>query len=257
MMENTLDTPLRADALPPIPGLAGPRWETVSRIPVAASDEPLVPMSLAPLPIRVFPAYAKQGIPGSVAECYVREGVYRRLLAVARSLPDGLGLVVLDGWRPWRVQQYLFDTLYEAIRAHYPDADEATLLTRTREFVSVPSRDPHAPSPHLTGGAVDVTLCDGDGLLLDMGTLFDEAVPASHSDYFERQDSLDARQRRARDHRRRLYHAMHVQGFTNLPSEWWHYDFGDQLWASYGGHDQALYGPAELDTIESRWRRQL
>ena len=47
------------------------------------------------------------------------------------------------------------------------------------------------------------------------------------------------------------------QGFTNLPSEWWHYDFGDQLWAHYGGHGQALYGPAELDTIESRWRRQL
>lgn len=256
MMANSSSLTCNSDRLPSIPSLAEPDWETVSRLPIQGSDEPLVPMSLAPSPIRVFPAYAKQGIPGAVPECYVREGVYRRLLAVARSLPQEINLVVLDGWRPWRVQQYLFDTLYEAIRAH-EDADESELLVRTREFVSVPSRDPHAPSPHLTGGAVDVTLCDSDGLLLDMGTLFDEAVPASHTDYLERQDGLDERQAQARNYRRVLFHAMHEQGFTNLPSEWWHYDFGDQLWASYGGHAQALYGPAELDTIESRWRRQL
>ncbi|MEC9484229.1 MAG: M15 family metallopeptidase [Halomonas sp.] len=216
-----------------------------------------MPVSLAPLPVRVFPAYARQGIPGAVAECYVREGVYRRLLAVARSLPPGLQLVVLDGWRPWRVQQYLFDTLYEAIRTHHGEAEEEELLARTREFVAVPSRDPLAPSPHLTGGAVDVTLCDADGLLLDMGTLFDEAVSASHSAALEQYAGHDERLLQARDHRRLLFHAMHAQGFTNLPSEWWHYDFGDQLWAHYGGHGQALYGPAELDTIESRWRRQL
>ena len=49
---------------------------------------------------------------------------------------------------------------------------------------------------------------------------------------------------------------MHEADFTNLPSEWWHYDFGDQLWAHYSGNGVARYGPAELDTIENRWRRQ-
>ncbi|WP_243737176.1 M15 family metallopeptidase [Halomonas ventosae] len=54
-----------------------------------------------------------------------------------------------------------------------------------------------------------------------------------------------------------LYHAMRGAGFSNLPSEWWHYDFGNQLWAHYGGHPQAHFGPAQLDTIEERWKRQL
>ncbi|QTP61387.1 M15 family metallopeptidase [Billgrantia antri] len=197
------------------------------------------------------------GIPGAVPECFVREGVYRALLAAARALPEGFGLVVLDGWRPWRVQQYLFDTLHEAIHLHHPELDEEELLERTREFVSLPSRDPAAPSPHLTGGAVDVTLCDAVGLPLDMGTLFDEALPASHSDHFERLATPSQEQLRARDNRRLLYRIMIEQGFTNLPSEWWHYDLGDQLWAHYGGHAEARYGPAELDTIENRWRRQL
>ncbi|ERS81700.1 M15 family metallopeptidase [Halomonas sp. PBN3] len=234
-----------------------PDWPVLSRIPIQGSDEPLMPLSLAPAPIKVFPVYAKQGVPGAVNECYVREGVYRRLLRVARSLPEGMGLIILDGWRPWRVQQYLFDTLQDAIRAHHPELDQEALLARTREFVSVPSHEPDAPSPHLTGGAVDVTLSDIDGLPLDMGTLFDEAVPASHTAYFETLEHPTDRQRQIRDNRRLLYTVMHGAGFTNLPSEWWHYDAGDQLWAHYGRHERAIYGPAELETVESRWRRQL
>lgn len=243
-------------ALPNVPSLEAPEWGRLTALPITECGERLVPMSLAPEPIKVFPAYARLGIPGAVPECFVREGVYRALLHAARQLPDGVGMVVLDGWRPWRVQQYLFDTLHEALRHHYPTLDADELLVRTREFVSVPSRDPAAPSPHLTGGAVDVTLCDADGLPLDMGTQFDEALPASHTDYFETLPELSAAQRQAQDNRRLLYHVMQQAGFTNLPSEWWHYDYGDQLWAYYSGGNVAQYGPAELDTIENRWRRQ-
>ncbi|WNK18969.1 M15 family metallopeptidase [Halomonas piscis] len=237
----------------PIPSMKEPDWATLTHIPITGSSERLVPVSLAPPPVRVFPAYARMGVPGAVNECYLREGVYRRLLAVARSLPAGLTLLVLDGWRPWRVQQYLFETLSEAIRDAHPGIDEEALTRRTREFVSLPSTSLEAPSPHLTGGAVDVTLCDAaDGLPLDMGTRFDEAVPASHAAALESRPPSTAR-----DNRRLLYHAMRAQGFTNLPSEWWHFDYGDQLWAHYRGESQALYGPAELESIENRWRQSL
>ncbi|WP_409523173.1 M15 family metallopeptidase [Nitrincola sp. MINF-07-Sa-05] len=229
----------------PIPHQAEPDWNQVSRIPIKETNEPLVPLSLAPTPIKVFPAYNRLGTPGAVADCFIREGVYRRLLAVARSLPAGYSLVILDGWRPWRVQQYLFDSLYETLHQQHPDAGETQLIAMTREFVSIASRDPESPSPHLTGGAVDVTLCDADGLMLDMGTRFDEASPASHTDYFEQFGDGSAEQV-ARDRRRLLFNAMSQQGFTNLPSEWWHYDFGDQLWASYRGEPHALYGPTEF-----------
>nr|WP_298250660.1 M15 family metallopeptidase [uncultured Halomonas sp.] len=252
-MSNSLSRPPAV----PIPEVPDPDWPELSRIPIQGSDEPLVPLSLAPAPIKVFPVYAKQGVPGAVNECYVREGVYRRLLEVARGLPAGMGLIILDGWRPWRVQQYLFDTLQEAIRGHHPGLDEQELLARTREFVSVPSYEPGAPSPHLTGGAVDVTLSDADGLPLDMGTLFDEAVSASHTAYFETLAAPTAQQQQARDNRRLLYSMMRNAGFTNLPSEWWHYDSGDQLWAHYGQHERAVYGPAELETVESRWKKLL
>lgn len=252
-MPRSSTADLRQQAIPHHPE---PSWSQLSRIPIEAREESLVPMSLAPPPVRVYPAYARMEIPGAVNECHVREEVYRRLLAVARALPAGLTLLVLDGWRPWRVQQYLFETLSETIRETHPGISDDELLERTREFVSLPSTDANAPSPHLTGGAVDVTLCDADGLPLEMGSVFDEATATSHTAAFEGRLDLTSDQISARDNRRLLYHNMLAQGFTNLPSEWWHFDFGDQLWAWYGGHDRALYGPAEPEGVASRWRRQ-
>jgi len=84
----------RLNALPSIPSHPAPHWEQLRGTPIKDNGERLVPMSLAPAPISVFPAYARMSIPGAVQECFVREGVYRALLAAARSLPDGIGIIV-------------------------------------------------------------------------------------------------------------------------------------------------------------------
>jgi hypothetical protein len=39
----------------------------------------------------------------------------------------------------------------------------------------------------------------------------------------------------AKKNRRLLYHAMKKAGFTNYPSEWWHYDYGDTFWGALTG----------------------
>ena len=43
-----------------------------------------------------------------------------------------------------------------------------------------------------------------------------------------------------RDNRRLLYETMINAGFTNLPSEWWHYDYGTKFWGYFTGK-KALY----------------
>ncbi|MCR8147715.1 M15 family metallopeptidase, partial [Pseudomonas aeruginosa] len=225
-----------------IPVLPEPDWHAVAGIPIVDAGTPLEALGLS-RDFSVWPAYHKLGIPHAIPECHARGEVFERLLRVAAALPGGVRLVVLDAWRPFAVQQYLYDSLSSALAAHYPRAGEAELERLTRQFVSPPSSSREAPSPHLTGGAVDVTLCDAQGRWLDMGSAFDEAVPASYTAYFERLAEPDTRQRRVRDHRRLLYHAMLDAGFSNLPSEWWHYDFGDQLWAWHTGATQALFGP--------------
>ncbi|MGU1277064.1 M15 family metallopeptidase [Pseudomonas aeruginosa] len=239
-----------------IPVRPEPDWHAVAGIPIVDAGTPLEALGLS-REFSVWPAYHKLGIPHAIPECHARGEVFERLLRVAAALPGGVRLVVLDAWRPFAVQQYLYDSLSSALAAHYPRAGEAELERLTRQFVSPPSSSREAPSPHLTGGAVDVTLCDAQGRWLDMGSAFDEAVPASYTAYFERLAEPDTRQRRVRDHRRLLYHAMLDAGFSNLPSEWWHYDFGDQLWAWHTGATQALFGPVQLQAMDALWRQQL
>lgn len=244
------------DPLRPIPAFVEPDWARIARLPVAECGEPLCTLHLSPT-LRVYPAYRHLGIPEAVEDCQVRQAVFERLLLAAERLPAGLSLVVLDAWRPMAVQRHLYLTLEAAMTRHHPDADAATLERLTRQFVSPPSSDPRAPSPHLTGGAVDVTLCDAQGRWLDMGSRFDEVGPRSFSAHYETAATGDSATLAIRDRRRLLHGAMLAAGFSNLPSEWWHYDYGDQLWAWHHNQPQAFYGPTAPATLEGLWRQQL
>lgn len=241
----------------PIPFKPEPIWDEVLKITIDDNQEPLVPTSLAPWLLTMYPAYYKMGIPNALPECHVRIGIYQRLLKAAEQLPKGISLLVLDGWRPYVVQKYLYDTLYNALAAKLITKSPLELENLTREFVSLPSAVATAPSPHLTGGSVDVTLIDQQGLMLDMGTQFDEASSLSHTHAFEEIAEPNEQQQAVIENRRLLYEVMRQVGFTNLPSEWWHFDFGNQLWAWYSGTERAIYGAAQLDNLESRWRREV
>lgn len=248
----------------PIPDLPVPDWQAISHIPIRESGEAFQAISLSPQ-ICTWPAYFKMGIAHTLPECYIREGVYLRLLEASRYLPDHLTMVVLDGWRPFKVQQFLYETFLSLLDEAHPDWDETQRIAQARQLVSPPSTDPKAPSPHITGGSIDVTLMDCDGRLLNMGTLFDEASPLAFSAALEGREDLTTSQQEARDHRRLLYHAMRQAGFTNLPTEWWHYDYGNQMWAWHrlkaGDIDAesacAHYGVSHPHTLEHMWRAQL
>lgn len=241
----------------PIPFTPEPIWDEVLKITIDDNQEALVPTSLAPWLLTMYPAYYKMGIPNALPECHIRVGVYQRLLKAAEQLPKGISLLVLDGWRPYVVQRYLYDTLYNALAAKLINKSPLELENLTREFVSLPSTVATAPSPHLTGGSVDVTLIDQQGLMLDMGTQFDEASPLSHTHAFEEIAEPNEQQQAVIANRRLLYGVMSQVGFTNLPSEWWHFDFGNQLWAWYSGAERAIYGATQLDSLESRWRKEV
>ncbi|WP_353669355.1 M15 family metallopeptidase [Marinomonas sp. THO17] len=225
-------------------------------IPIQENNEPLEPVSLANK-LKMYPAYYKLRVANALPECFVRSSVLDRLNLAATFLPGHLYLVVLDGWRPFSVQQYLFDSLTNLLTKSLPDLPLEKVRAKARTLVSPPSDNPETPSPHLTGGSVDVTLCDQNGRFLNMGTLFDEASDDSWTAALENKTSPDKSTQVAIQNRRMLFHAMTQAGFTNLPSEWWHYDFGNQLWAINKGERHALYGVTSITSIEQGWKEQL
>jgi zinc D-Ala-D-Ala dipeptidase len=226
---------IRGWAGTPVPALAdNTGWREVPLEPV---DEPLVAVADIGPRIHDVPRYHRQGLPGAMEHGWVRQGVAERLERVAASLPSRFTLVVWDGYRPFETQASLFTTYLDELIAAHPEWPVEALEQAAARYVTPPSRSGLAPPPHLTGGAVDLTLGDPEGVPLDLGTDFDAFVPEAGA------RALEDTPGEARGLRRILFWSMSAQGFTAYAEEWWHFDRGDQFWGLVRGR-AAYYGPA-------------
>lgn len=199
-------------------------------IPVQDCGEPLVE-------IASVPAIALDPRERDAAGAYgrVRAGVLERLCSASEELPQGVGFLVIEGHRSSTEQARRF-ALHEERLRRSGITDPVDLRRRVSAFVS-----PVEVAPHCAGAALDLTLVDGDGVELDMGG----AVNA-HRTGDEQSCPLNAAglSGEARRNRELLTRAMGSAGFTNYPTEWWHWSYGDRYWALITKADSALYGPA-------------
>jgi D-alanyl-D-alanine dipeptidase len=228
--------------IPMIGGIAGRE-----QMQVRECNESMVALSnLLPARIRVYPAYYLEGYELAGLECFVRKSVALKLLHAADRLPADHSFVVLDAWRPIALQREIYEKQKAILRAKTPTTSEADLDSETRKYVSYPSADPAVPPPHLTGGAIDITISNATNVLLDMGTAFDHFGPEAATRHFEEKieqgHSLSTEDEGVLGNRRLLYHLLADVGFSNYCEEWWHYDYGNQFWAKLTNQD-SIYGP--------------
>ncbi|WP_214414797.1 M15 family metallopeptidase [Sphaerisporangium fuscum] len=205
-------------------------------IAIKENGDPLV--DLRPYPFDLSPSYFHQGLSPTSA-IRLRRSVADMLVDVQHDLAP-LTLRIWDGHRPRSVQTAIYQRYLADLRAAYPEKDETELRKEAEVFVTEPA-DPRRVPPHATGGAVDLTLLDRTGHELDMGTAFDHFGPESAALYLEER----AGNPRVRDNRRRLRDAMIGAGFRCDADEWWHFDFGNQIWAAHYKEPEAFYG--EID----------
>lgn len=119
--------------------------------------------------------------------------------ALAKSIDiakvAGYSLLILDAYRPPAAQAILWQAC--------PNQDYVAPLTRG--------------SNHSRGTAVDVTLIDEQGEIVDMGTGFDEM--SEHSHPYHPAVPLQAQRNRLM-----LNAIMLGGGFTGIATEWWHFE---------------------------------
>jgi zinc D-Ala-D-Ala dipeptidase len=230
--------------------------------PIADPGEPL--LALPPELLRLEPhPYARLGAPYGAGACpfRLRQGVIQRLLeaqVLLRRQHPHWCLAVFDAWRPLAVQAFMVEhALGELCRQRgidpaQPSAARQQAVADVGRFWAPPNPDPGAPPPHSTGAAVDLTLARWSGAgepeLLEMGSEIDAIGPESEPDHFGAlaDHCGDAEQRSAclrwHGHRQALRQAMEGAGFVQHPNEWWHFSWGDQLWAWRSGAPRACYG---------------
>lgn len=191
------------------------------------------------------PYYAT--VPGAIPEIRLREGIVERLLKVnAHLAPSGLELYIFDGWRPRAVQKYFHDTwMPRQLLKRNPKLSRAELVRETERYWAAPTTDAKSPAPHATGGAVDLTIRWKDsGEHLWMGSIFDDASPIARADHFERRAArgLAFSDEEARANRRLLHWLMRGADFAPNPGEWWHFSYGELMWAKLTDAPHAFYG---------------
>jgi D-alanyl-D-alanine dipeptidase len=149
------------------------------------------------------------------ARVFLQRPAAEALSRVNRALKaKGYGLLVFDGYRPWRVTKQFWDL--------------------TPEDKKIFVADPRSGSRHNRGGAVDLTLYHlATGKEADMGGAYDEMSKRSYVTYEE--GPKDALKRRDL-----LRAAMEKEGFFVYPWEWWHFDWKD--WREYAVLDFPFSG---------------
>jgi D-alanyl-D-alanine dipeptidase len=189
-----------------------------------------------------------RSIEGSTPKLLLRQSVAEKLKGVnARLAPMGLELYLFDAWRPRAIQAYFHDIwMPEELRRRGVTLTGGALTAEIERYWAAPSADENSPAPHATGGAVDLTLRWKDGEALWMGSLFDDVTALAHRDRFEQlaTQGFSFSDEEARANRRLLHWLMIEEGFAGHPDEWWHFSWGDQLWAALTGAPAAHYGLA-------------
>ncbi len=178
---------------------------------------------------------------------YVRDAIANKLQMVAERLPQGIVLVLLEGWRSIERQTENWERRWKQLSVAHPDWSSEKLDLETRKLVARPG----PLANHHCGGAVDVTLArevDGEIQYLDMGTpppTDDQDTAAFRTKIPMLSEEITAEQKANRELLRK---AMEYKEFVWYPGEWWHFCWGDRMWAAYTVKQKCYFGPKRPET---------
>lgn len=109
---------------------------------------------------------------------HLRSRLVEKLLQVENFLRQHnshVRLALYDCWRPVKIQAFMVDYTiqqecsFRGLLLNDPaNADAISeVVDEVSSFWAKPTENPRTPPPHSTGGAVDLTLCDLDGAVLE------------------------------------------------------------------------------------------
>jgi D-alanyl-D-alanine dipeptidase len=215
--------------------IPGEEQDELDAVRIRDNGEPLVDFCGLSPRLRLAPQHPVFDFP---RVHLVRQSVACMLVRAAESLPAGLQLHVVEGFRSLQVQRAMWRHALEAARTRLGETDISILEREAGRYAAPP--DAITPPPHTTGGAVDVEIADADGNRLDFFSPY-EITDHAHARADAAGLSDEAQQNRAM-----LKRILEPTGLTQYVDEWWHWSYGDNGWALRTGAQHALYGKIEL-----------
>ncbi len=165
----------------------------------------------------------------------VREAIFEKIGRISKFLDkEDKRLIIRSVWRGFAHQKLLRDRRAKIIKKKYPNKSLKEIRKIVSYFIA-----PEEESMHSTGGAVDALIYDlkkdcvmdfgnNDGLHLDLN----ETCYPFHP-------NITAQVRKNRE---LLISLFDKEDFVVDPKEYWHFDYGNVIWAIEKGGKSAKYG---------------
>lgn len=168
---------------------------------------------------------------------YLRKSIALSLIEAIKHFESlSFTVRVESAYRSLDEQKSRFSKRYASMKESFPDKSHEELLDMSNTYTAGIS----ILAAHTAGAAVDITLLNSKGELLDFGVPYPHGDIESVTDYEDLPDKV-------KENRKILKEGMEKQGFTNYPFEYWHYSVGDVCATYLNGDKFAKYGPVNYD----------
>lgn len=154
------------------------------------------------------------------AYAHLRHGLVERLLFAQEQLPGEYRLLLIEGYRPYELQERYFTGYRQQLEELDTALGGAASFQLASRYVLPPE-----VAPHVSGAAIDLTLVDSSGQQIDMGTPINATPKDSAGACYFAADNISSD---AHHHRHVLSMALRKAGLVNYPTEWWHWSFGER-----------------------------
>ncbi|PCE66076.1 hypothetical protein B7P33_01885 [Sediminicola luteus] len=166
----------------------------------------------------------------------IREDIMEKIGRISKALDrQNKMLIVRSAWRSSEHQKLLWDSKFAHHQKKHPEKSNSEIKETISYFIAPPTMSLHA-----TGGAVDALIYDKleDGVM-DFGTNNGLEIDLSKKCYPYHPD-ISAK---AKKNRALLIGLFEDEDFVCDLKEYWHFDYGNVVWAIEKEKEYAIYEP--------------
>lgn len=200
----------------------------VSTIPVIDDGSPLVNLKETRLNL-LFESSIIKGY-----DYLVREALVDKLRRICKTLKkENKILIIRSAWRSFEHQRLIWHDRVKLLQKKHPNMTSKEINDLVSYFVAPPTKSMHA-----TGGAIDALIYDQkNARVMDFGTNEGLKLDLNKKCYpYHPTISLTAKR-----NRKLLIHLFENEGFVVDVKEYWHFDFGNVIWALEKKEEKAIY----------------
>ena len=198
-------------------------------IPIKEDNSPLVSLKETGFNLIFEPSSKKN------YKYFVREAIVEKIGRISTLLSkEDKVLIIRSVWRSFNHQQLIRDRKIVFLQKIHPEKSLKEIRELVSEFIA-----PKTKSTHATGGAVDALIYDlKNDCVMDFGTNDGLNIDLNQKCYPAHPDITP----QAMKNRKLLISLFEKEDFVCDLVEYWHFDYGNVIWALEKGRKYAKYG---------------